>query len=333
MRWFVTTCQWSPLASDSNAADVCGGAFKRLHTRQVSYYELAIALEAVTRIVLGGPTADLATKAALVQLGFRALARNRSMRNSSDAVVSFARAFEPRISRVAIDLCGLWLPGLMRRPLWHHREGLTNFIALNIAWARGSMDTAHCSLDAKKQSKMFGVGFHIKLGHYRTPPTWYPAQFAAAHLAFDETQALADGHDVHPNVRGRTQCFFGHVTNKLHPQRFLPTWRGATFDSRLCLTFRNIAKREVDSPGIDILWLATAPPPEPIAPRAGTCYRGHRTSSAQGYSGKQAWQAMPTEGRWKEVPPGATLCQRCYLLAWRQGTKASSSTTSTSVVS
>ena len=89
---------------------------------------MAIALEATTAISLGGPDANLATKATLMQVGMRALAGNRCLRNSTGTAIAFAKAFQPRLSRVAADICGLWLPSLMRRPLWHGGEALVGIL-------------------------------------------------------------------------------------------------------------------------------------------------------------------------------------------------------------
>ena len=47
--------------------------------------------------------------------------------------------------------------------------------------------------------------------------------------------------------------------------------------------------------------------------RQGPCHFGHTTTSLVDYSGTPRWNAAPTKPTlWKGMPPGATLCQRCY---------------------
>lgn len=57
--------------------------------------------------------------------------------------------------------------------------------------------------------------------------------------------------------------------------------------------------------------------PEPIhsrrRPRQGPCVHGHPTTSAADPRGKPRWNMAPDRPPfWAGVPPGSTLCQRCY---------------------
>ena len=177
------------------------------------------------------------------------------------------------------------------------------------------------------QAKMFGVGYNIRLAACGLQPIWSPEQMAALHLTLDKVY----GHGEHPNELARTRCHFGHETHSVHRQRLLPKWRGAPFNALLCTTCFNIERREFDAPGVNVHWLATVPPPTAHAPRRGHCFRGHLTSSSQGSSGRQAWQLMPNGIVWNGVPSGSTLCQACYLKAWRYGKPASSTSGDRSV--
>ena len=145
---------------------------------------------------------------------------------------------------------------------------------------------------------------------------------APLHITIDQVHSLADGHDTHPNVRARSTCYFGHEAYVTRRQRLLPQWRGAPFDALLCLTCCSTLQREHNADGVNVNWLANAPPPTAYVPRTGPCVRGHKTSSSQGSSGRQAWHAMPTGLSWEGVLHGSTLCQACYVKAWRLGTPA-----------
>ena len=65
--------------------------------------------------------------------------------------------------------------------------------------------------------------------------------------------------------------------------------------------------------------LRPTPPPPTQAhtsrrrPKQGPCHYGHPTTSLIDRTGTPRWNTAPTRAPlWPHVPPGATLCQKCY---------------------
>ena len=116
------------------------------------------------------------------------------------------------------------------------------------------------------------------------------------------------------------QCFFGHFTSRrLKRQRIMVRWRGVPYDSQVCDTCLLLAKREFHHPGMDVVWLASAPPPSQPGRLVGPCFYGHTFSSAQGRAGTQTWRCLPPGLLWNDTPAIATLCNSCYARALRLG--------------
>ena len=169
------------------------------------------------------------------------------------------------------------------------------------------------------KSKVFGCGYHPRIAPFEISPIWQSPSKAPVQCTIDPVQLMADQHkptrddSVH-------RCFFGHDSAHIRRQRTLASWRKATFDSILCKSCYDTFQREVSNPGVSVRWLATAPPPQQCAPRQGPCsINAKHRSSAQGSSGGVVWRSMPAGILWKDVAAGSTLCQKCYLSAWRCG--------------
>ena len=88
---------------------------------------------------------------------------------------------------------------------------MVDAIAANLAWARDCMDTTHLHQDYKAQAKMFGIGFQLRLTHFRIRPIWPPEHMAPLHGIIDQVQRLAD-QGRHRQLLETPICHFGHLT-------------------------------------------------------------------------------------------------------------------------
>ena len=99
----------------------------------------------------------------LFKLGMQHLCRKGQLRDILGKQVTFNKAFEPRHTQVAVDICGLWLPCITRRPIFHYGQDLVNFIAVTLARARNQFDISGISDDPKLQSKQFWTNYKIPM--------------------------------------------------------------------------------------------------------------------------------------------------------------------------
>ena len=98
--------------------------------------EAVIALEAQTRIALGGPKTDLYSKAKILQIIMRNVQQFFDIRiQGAITKTTSSKLFDIRHLRCARDITGLCLPGMSRRPIWKDGTSLEDIIAYNLALA------------------------------------------------------------------------------------------------------------------------------------------------------------------------------------------------------
>ena len=171
--------------------------------------------------------------------------------------VSCAKAFLPRCTRVAAEVCGLWLPSLTRRPHWHMGSTLINFVAHSLAKARLLLCQDSFSSDLKRQALHFGKGFMLDFRNFRQQLVWQPAVLLPAVEAATRDIVIAravgsnndDGANSSSDSSLGTQtekCFFGHGLQSRYRQRFLCAWRNVPFNGLLCGNCWNTAKKDTN---------------------------------------------------------------------------------------
>ena len=78
-----------------------------------TFHEMAIALEYVVHVALGGPKADLHTKAILLQKLLRALTTQLGLRlTDNDRASTFKHLFRYRKDQCTSSITGVWLNGI-----------------------------------------------------------------------------------------------------------------------------------------------------------------------------------------------------------------------------
>ena len=104
-----------------------------------SYLELALHVDIITGVNLGGADADLATKASRVQAALRHLAKQNNLLVNG-VPSSFAEAFKPRSSPHTILPTGLWLPSISRGVCYPNCPDIHYVALANVMRARSLPD-------------------------------------------------------------------------------------------------------------------------------------------------------------------------------------------------
>ena len=271
-----------------------------------AYQELAIGVECITKVGLGGPRADLATKTRVVEAAMRWLCRDRNIHNTSAGQrhLSYANVFAPRVTSCCRSSCGIPLRGVTRRPLWGNT--IDKFIAQQLQNAREAAICTH----RDDLPRIFGVGF--RLAHFPDDsgaPQWSTNNPALLQIR-DQLQAAAAA--IGGAKKPKPKCFFGCPNKCVRRQDLVPFWRKVPHGEPLCSACRDIMERELNQPNIDIVALAEAPPPHKRKRRQGPCFFRCATSSSSGHRGVEAWHGLPADAQWNGAPGGSTLCGSCF---------------------
>jgi len=282
------------------------------HHFQCTFHEMAIALEYDVHVALGGPKADLNTKAALLQKIMRALTLQCGLRFTDDVgAKSFKQLFQYKKYQCTNSITGLGLNGIGRRPAWLHGSDTEKCIVLNLHHARTLYEQSK-----PKDPARFGAEFRIIRHGRRINPVWKPPVMTQvyAQLAANKKRVSTAISLCH------SACHFGHtLAKKTYCQDLVPVWRGAKLDAPLCQACHRTMTYEMNTQGVPFVTHPSIPPIySDITAPTGPCYFGHTTSSAVhcqasgAKSGQPRWFRIPVDMEWGKVTSEDTLCQGCY---------------------
>jgi len=135
---------------------------------QCTFHEMAIALEYDVHVALGGPKADLHTRALLLQKLMRALTLQNGLRVTDDnSAKSFKQLFQYRTYQCTNSITGLGLKGIGRRPAWLHGSDTEKCIVLNLHHARTIYEQSK-----PNDPTGFGCAFKVIRHGQRISPVW-----------------------------------------------------------------------------------------------------------------------------------------------------------------
>jgi hypothetical protein len=280
-EWISETC-WTDLATEKGIKSAKLG-------HNASWIELTIAFQYQTGHSIIAKKASLDEQVDCFKAAFtRLLQHKKTNIYNGNKATTFRTAFKPaqQILTTAI-LTGAATPGIHRRPIWS--AAAAKIVATNVHQHHEHA----CTLSANATEDW--VNDYV-VAYPATRPKWTPLPITQLYQMIQERREkiaqdnLACDQDSKSSTNNRSNTPTDHQHDTI-----TSTTTSAVTSNHKGTKRNNTCKQ-------------------------GPCHFGHTTSSLRA-NGQVRWTANPDPTFWPEIPVGATLCQKCYNLGWRQRTK------------